>query len=1193
MKEVRMMGFKSYGPKEIRVPLARGFTVIAGPNGSGKSNIVDAIAFALGMMSKKSMRAGKMTDLIYNGVGGRKPANKTIVEIVFDNSDHAIPVPEKEVIVSRELRRDGTGIYRFNGKRSTRQEIMDKLRMASIDPQGFNIIQQGQINEIILMSPVQRRELLEEVAGVRNFDQKKEAALKELEQAESKMNELQTLVREVASRVESLQKEKEKVEKWERLNDEIHVLRAQLISAKFHEANEEVEQFDMQIAALLDQQAQLEESLNETVDFQLEELKDKLGSLERELSQISRDIESKQRELQKTSLEEIRLQEQINSDLRSMEEHKAQISRLEQQVSEMKSQIEEERAEEEDLIIQEEDITIQLDELSEERQQLQHQLEEQQEKAAQIKNERDFINGEYTRLETQIATTSVRLDTNKGRMEALRRNIEARQRKIAEKEHYIHQIESNIQQTLQKLEEAKENVTNLTRERETLQEEIASLEEKIKDLESEAKTINDQLLVIKTQQKTIESFKSSQAKQKKGKRNPANEFLLKQSKKKGLQGIVGTLETIAQKMGGLPSTLENLSQALVVETTSVALRCIAILKENAIGATYFVPLDKFGLDASVDPETLVKAISTNSIIVDTLEEAVSEWNQSTSRMITTSDGDVFYPHGVVFGGFHLASAESTLTSLKEQEQNLEQQLATINTELQELRDELGAKKTRVTNVMKHITSLENLIARTEAQVEQEKKNLERQQEELNRLLDEENPIEQLNELESLTEDLESKLMEYKQEKAEIEEKLNELDRKLDELNTNVLYEQITMKEKQFQQVQGQLEMIRYKIQSLQKSRREKASRIEEYKQTIIEAEQEIARLEGSLDAKRERVHQLQEQKIAIEEEIATIQGQKEELEEEQRRIKRELQQYEQQRNEVLGQIQKIKDEINELRVQRARVVEKREQAIAESQDHSVEILPRAQLPAKINTKKLAGQIEAKQIEIKKLGAINQKAIEEFEEEFKRYEDFVERRDLLAEERQIILDFINQIETEKYRIFMKTFKAIASEFSKIFAELSGGTGKLYLEKPDDPFSGGVIIEANPGGKKVASLESMSGGEKALTALAFIFAVQTVDAQPFYVLDEIDAALDNRNVSRVASLIHRLSKLVGKEGSGEKGAQFIVISHREQMMRKAERIYGVTNVNGLSTMIIMDIEEVFGKKERDDGEETLENEGIVNN
>lgn len=1170
-----MTGFKSYGPKEIRVPLARGFTVIAGPNGSGKSNIVDAISFALGMMSKKSMRAGKMTDLIYNGVGGRKPADKTIVEIVFDNSDHAIPVPEEEVIISRELRRDGTGVYRFNGKRSTRQEIMDKLRLASIDPQGFNIIQQGQINEIILMSPLQRRELLEEVAGVRNFDQKKQAALKELEQAEQKMGELQVLVREVAARVESLQKEKEKAEKWERLNEEIRVLRSQLISARFHEANAEVEQFDVQINELLEKQAQLEASLSESVDVQLEELKEQLQVIERELNGIAREIETKQRELQKTELEETRLREQVNADTRSIEEYKVQITRLEQQISELKASMEEERNEEEELIAQEDDLVVQLDEMQEERQVLQQQLEEQQEKANKVKEEQAFVNDEYMGLQTQITTITVRLASIEGRMKALQRNIEARQQKIAEKEQYIRQIENTIQQTLEKLEGARENVSSLTQERDDLQEQVSSLEAKIQQRTSEIKDLKDQLLIIKTQQKTIESFKSSQARQKKGTKNPANDYLLNQAKERAITGIVGTLEQIAQTIGGVPTTLENLSQALIVESTEVALQCITLLKEAAIGATYFIPLDKFGLTATVDPHTLVATLSTNSIIVENLDQAAQEWNKSTTRMITTIDGDVFYPHGVVFGGFHLASAESTLISLKEQEEELETKIQEVNEHLNTLKDELDTKKKRLSNVTRHISELEHLIARTEAQIEQEKKNLERQKTELEQFLVEEDLSGQLEELKQQKTELESQIEMYQQEKAELEDKLNELDQILEELDTKPLYEKITIKEKELRQIEGQIGIIRTKIESLQKSRREKASRIEEYKQTIIEAEQEIARLEGSLDAKKERIRELEEQKITIEEEISHLQDQKEDISEKQRRLRKEVQQHEHQRNEVLKKIEELKDQINELRIQKERAATKREQAIADSQEYGVEILPRNQLPEKINIKKLTGQIEAKQIEIKKLGAINQKAIEEFEDEFKRYEDMVEKRDLLAEERQIILDFINQIETEKYRIFMKTFKSIATEFSKIFAELSGGNGRLYLENPDDPFSGGVIIEANPGGKKVASLESMSGGEKALTALAFIFAVQTVDAQPFYVLDEVDAALDNMNVSRVARLIKRLSKLVGKENNGQKGAQFIVISHREQMMREAERIYGVTNVNGLSTMIIMDMEDVFGK------------------
>ncbi|MFX0125205.1 MAG: AAA family ATPase, partial [Candidatus Hodarchaeota archaeon] len=196
-----MTGWKSYGPGTVRMPLATGFTVIVGPNGSGKSNSIDGVNFCLGALSKKSMRAEKMIGLIYNGIGGKKPAEKATVEIVFENSDFAIPLKEKEVVVSRELKRNGSGTYRLNGKRTTRTDILDKLRIAGIDViNSYNIIAQGQVGEIVGMNPIERRQLMENLAGVGQFDEKKRTALVELDEAQRRMDELQLLVNEVAKR---------------------------------------------------------------------------------------------------------------------------------------------------------------------------------------------------------------------------------------------------------------------------------------------------------------------------------------------------------------------------------------------------------------------------------------------------------------------------------------------------------------------------------------------------------------------------------------------------------------------------------------------------------------------------------------------------------------------------------------------------------------------------------------------------------------------------------------------------------------------------------------------------------------------------------------------------------------------------------------------------------------------------------
>ena len=290
-------------------------------------------------------------------------------------------------------------------------------------------------------------------------------------------------------------------------------------------------------------------------------------------------------------------------------------------------------------------------------------------------------------------------------------------------------------------------------------------------------------------------------------------------------------------------------------------------------------------------------------------------------------------------------------------------------------------------------------------------------------------------------------------------------------------------------------------------------------------------------------------------------------------LKDELNQLTTEKDQLQHQINNMQQQIMEIKIKRERAQAESDNALKEIQEGNLTLLDPEEV-ADVKPKKLAQLVENKIIEMRKLEPVNMKALEEYKKENQRYEELIETRDLLLEERQLIKDTLEQIEAEKRATFMKTFNAIAKEFRALFKEIAAGTGRLYLENPDDPFEGGVFIEANPSGKKISSLEAMSGGEKALTALAFIFAIQKVDAQPFYVLDEIDAALDPMNVRRVAKLLHRLSREVGSDrdhdgGGPSPSVQFLVISHRDILLSYADRLYGVSNVNGLSQMYLLDM------------------------
>ena len=462
---------------------------------------------------------------------------------------------------------------------------------------------------------------------------------------------------------------------------------------------------------------------------------------------------------------------------------------------------------------------------------------------------------------------------------------------------------------------------------------------------------------------------------------------------------------------------------------------------------------------------------------------------------------------------------------------------------------------------------------------------------------EENKTKNTEELEPLKEKLQQRTKErdeqqvqmeyYEKSIEEISIEMKEIEKRLEAADTRPLLERMNLVEQQLGKIQGNFKGIESRIESLITKKQETDARIKETTEEINSIQVETANLEGEIQILTEQNNELviQIQEISKdEEELSTqIKDAKSELNT-QKKYHGTLVKDKERINEKIA---KDEEQVTEIKLQRERISVEIETLQNEAIENNITMLPaESEELEKVSEKKITGEINQKSDEKTRLEPVNMRALTEFQEENSRYMELLDRRDILIEERQVILDFIEEIETEKYSVFMKVFRSVNRHFGRIFNELSGGDARLILEKDpkkgEDIFEGGMFIEAHPAGKKVASLEAMSGGEKALTALAFIFAVQTVDAQPFYILDEIDAALDPMNVRRVAKLLHRMSRSVGRNGEDEEtiaqrekkgtpAAQFLVISHRDILMAWADRLYGCTNVKGLSSVFSIQMSE----------------------
>ncbi|MFW9992048.1 MAG: chromosome segregation protein SMC [Candidatus Odinarchaeota archaeon] len=1161
IKEIIMTGFKSYGNRTVHMPLAPGFTVIVGPNGSGKSNAIDAISFCLGSLSSKSMRMERLTDLLYSGVGKDKPAEKGIVEIVFDNSDFAIPIKEKKISVVRELKQNGQGVYRLNGKRTTRGDILDKLRISGIDcVDGYNIIQQGQVAEIVGMSPVERRELLENIAGVAPFDAKKDAALAELDEAQKKMGELSLLISEVSQRLEVVRKEKETAEKWLELDNEAKRLKSLLVSFKMYKAKNEVRKHNEDIDRILEQIKELEANKNQEIEEKIQGTLDMIKEVESVISSISLELESKKKELNEIKVEDAKVQQQIDFNTKTISDKEAAILRMSQQVANNQKKKESEQQTLEAAEEETKNLTHGINKLEGEKNELENLIREKEAEYEDIKIQYDDVALRLRRSQDTLTKATIQVDMGRSMVDGLERNVQAKTKQILDLKNRINQETTKIMQLQQNIDQGTSMLEEAKMKLNVSESKVQDYDDKIEGEETTIKEVHESSLVLATKLETIKSFMS----RKEGEENPAVASIIEMAAKNEIRGVLGELKVVLG--GNVPAVIAHLADAVVTVDTESALDCLKALKERALGTAEFIPLDQLGVNSN-QTDKLPKKIEEKSEVAVNLDEAASTWKKRKDRVIVTQEGDIFMPNGVITGGFHQQAAQHSVQTLEEEKKSKEEELEALRAALGELKD----KKKRVTSlrsmIADSIKKVEEGIRNSIISLQHSRENLKQYKDLLVRAEEEKTPLaNQLQERMAAVENAEREIAE-KGHQIEVlrmeEEKVKTALEKADvrPLNDELRKKErkINKEEKQLSKIQAQLEITKNNIFSLETQSSEISEQIEQEKLKISSAS-------GSLEAYKNQLEDLSNKRTEIKEErdelLEKIEGEEKRASE----LRFQLRGLQRETEKINNQINSLKEQMNEIKLKRERADAEVTSAINEANESEVGILPEEEVDLE-NTvpSKLSSDIN-KALETKKqLEPVNMRSIEEFEIINTRHKNLCDRRDVIQEERQVIVDFISQIETEKRNVFTKLYNSVNKYFNQIFGELSEeGKAKMILENPEDPFEGGVMIEAYPAGKQVKSLESMSGGEKALTALAFIFAIQQVESQPFYVLDEIDAALDPMNVDRVGRLIHRLSRRTDDGSSVKGGAQFLVISHRDILMAKSDRIYGVTNVKGLSDM-----------------------------
>ena len=1179
IKEIKMQGFKSFGNKQVTIPFTNDFVCVIGPNGSGKSNIVDAINFTLGSRSTKNMRAEKVSDLLFSGGAGKDgvPAEECYVEIVFDNSDFSIPFPEPEVLVSRELKRNGQSTYRLNNTRLSKTEIVDKLRIAGIDiAEGHNIIVQGKVAEIVSMLPEDRRKVIEDIAGTSSFDEKKDEANKGLDEANRRLDELSVLLAEIETQYNTMKKEKDRLEKYLDLSTKIKEIHGRLYSLKIYQHAQKLAEVRIQLNEQNEELQKLETNKSTEVSSKLEELTKQIEITEKKIEDFQKEYDNCRKEYHTQELEQVKLKEEIKHLENQVTEYNTEGTSFQQQYDDYKKKIEESKDKMTILTQELENYQTSLQQFQTAKDQLEKEIAELEQLFDTKDQELNDAKHELRGVDDRLTRVGVQLNMSRSITENMERNLSQKELQIKQTQDQIETYKKGLTELVDKRTQLEGEIELLSREINSINDSTQLNTNKIQELENLRRNVDDEKLILETKVNTLKNFLKSNSGD-----PPSYKYIMK-LKQDGIAGIEDRLEKIYP--GHLPTNIAHLADAIVVDSVSTAVKIIVKLKEDAVGTATLLARDALSSDKKViNSWDFVKKIVEKSGSAGDVTQAASLWKKKPEILVLSSQGDVFQPNGVIFGGFHAETAKVELETLQaklgdlaSQQESLKQNLAELHTELTDLTNKKKVDETKINQHTANKQKLSEQIGRVQEAINQNNNQIKQFEEERSPM------VLQIQERKIQLHDHETEEQNLLKERENLKQLVDTIQAEINKIDLNGKKNDFVKKEKEVNAAENQIFRVESQLESITRINDEGERQLELLQKRISDNKQRLADLVKKVEEKTE-------QQAKYDEEIAKIDATSEELKSQINAEKKDLktikQEYEvlhQDLDRVQALILQVKEKIHELQIEEERfsTLVNSVQEEAKGLNAPLEILTEETAKG-LTIPGLEKQMDRFEEQIKELQPVNMKAKEEFDRVEKRYNEFHEQQQMLIEERNSITDFITQIEIEKTVTFMKVFDRINNYFRQFFAELSEGTADLILENPEKNYEAVVPIMAPPRAIKQKSLDSMSGGEKSLSAQSFNYATQQVNHQPFYVLDEVDAALDPSNVEKLGKLIHRISQDAKYEHKGI-GAQFIVISHREILMAKANQIFGVTSDKGVSLFFTVDMQslkETEKKKEKE--------------
>lgn len=1187
LKKLEIYGFKSFAEK-VDLEFDEGLTAVVGPNGSGKSNITDAVRWVLGEQSAKTLRGSKMEDIIFSGTQKRKSLSYAEVSLIIDNYLGELPIDYSEVRITRRVFRSGESEYYINKSSCRLKDIQQLFMDTGLGKEGYSIIGQGRIDEILSSNVQDRRSIFEEAAGIVKYKVRKNEATKKLDRAEKNLIRIMDIIKELEQQIEPLSLQADKAKRYIRQRDNLKELELAIFIYKMDDLHQKQQKYIINHTKLLTQAKEKEIEIEEK-EREYQELKKNSKGMDERLIDCQNNLYEIKSKIERTNSEE----KIMEGKLENISENKV---RLLDEIAQTRKRLDLVIQKKNDIKKKDKNFAINIEKISKDlleskkKYELLKSILGEKELNSERKTQEKFklintlseyksnLNGlhimnanieeQLVQLDTENIELEKNIDRNKKNLKNINLNIDDVEKDISTKLESKNRLDKELREKMNLIKECNERKQEIFNKRQEIESRINVLTDMEKDYEGYFKSVKN---LMQLRQKD-------------------------QSLKKEIYGVVAELIDVPKEyVDAIEVALGSSLQNIVISDEYVAKKCIEILNYKKWGRATFLPLKtikgkKIGKEIDLlnnksgfigiasdlinyDPvfSNVLNQLLGRVIVVDGLDDAINFSRKLNNRYkIVTLKGEVFNPGGSIVGGSRSKNNTGLLTRgveienlkkkskerltkynlLKEDIKVIESKNENIMTQIDDLVEELKSKEI-------HLISLKNDYKQIETEQIRYKNELIKSKEEINKLGNKKNDIKlNVSKLNNSISKFNLSIGNIDIQLSDIHNISQEEKNKLEVLSSEITQLEIEIAKIQQQKAEGysQLTQINLDINNYKQDLEKNLVEIKEFE--LMEKKNNHKILEFKEEAKT-----LNKRKINEEAEIKKLTVKKEAKDNELEKHNEKLKINHNELMSINNSIHKIDIQLNKIEME----IENIENKIYEDYQltYNLSLGYKKDL---MDLSKTYFEIKNLKDEIKSLGHINLDSIDEFEKVSERFNFLTEQRDDLIHAKESLNQVIHEITENMEKQFKSQFNIIREKFNEVFKDLfKGGYGELILTDSSNPLSSGVEIEVQPPGKKLQNLSLLSGGEKALTAIALLFAILKVKPTPFCLLDEIEAALDDANVTRFANFLKTFSK----------NTQFIAVTHRKGTMESANALYGVTmEEQGVSKLVSVKLSHLVG-------------------